>query len=79
MPAPLSDSEDSSDSDANLQDNQSRGNDVELEDDELFEWKKVDADLRDWIELKRFRGDYPDEYFSNPPGRTNVWSLYICH
>jgi bloom syndrome protein len=55
------------------------GKDSDLEDDsedkvgldsEKMEWgKKVEPELRQWIECEECRRDVADEYFNNPPVR----------
>jgi hypothetical protein len=43
-------------------------------DDELYMWrKKVDKDLREWIETTGCRRDVTDSYFGNPPGRKRTF------
>jgi hypothetical protein len=40
------------------------------EDSGSYEWvKKVDINLRKWIETEGCRRDVTDEYFANPPNR----------
>lgn len=52
----------------------------EADDDDGKEWgKKVDENLREWIEAVCCRRDVADNYFDNPPGRKREYTSWLSY